>query len=454
MIRTQVRYLFVSSISVFALKIFTDSLRIATKNFETVNYVIKKIGSLNGIYTQSAVTWNPNLDKLINFAFLIILFFLIKNSNYKRNNDLPITFIYLTLALGAIIFSSNILTNEYRGWDIFLYCEISPIYDGANPYLIDINGLTSVYTPLVWDIIYSICNIEIVNKIVYSYFIWIYTGFGIYIFFLIRHQKVNFENFLINLGIVLTFLGTNYHGVKTGNIGYLLGMILAYSYLTNLDDSKNRIQTMILGVLLTIKPFYLFWFCLIYAFNKLFKVNTKVINNLNLILLTTFTVIFVNYVFYKKEFVYFVENLFQLNESINKPLNDKAGFLNLNFQDYVFRMFERYFGIEFNKILIMLITIIVIYYFRNYLISKGNITLLPVLVTPRFKSYDLTFLFVLFRKNNIYMEYILFCTMHSIIFIIFSFTGAGYLIEISYVLIFIFYLNVTSENSYKNFSSM
>lgn len=211
---------------------------------------------------------------------------------------------------------------------------------------------------------------------------------------------------------------------------------------------------MILGVLLTIKPFYLFWFCLIYAFNKLFKVNTKVINNLNLILLTTFTVIFVNYVFYKKEFVYFVENLFQLNESINKPLNDKAGFLNLNFQDYVFRMFERYFGIEFNKILIMLITIIVIYYFRNYLISKGNITLLPVLVTPRFKSYDLTFLFVLFRKNNIYMEYILFCTMHSIIFIIFSFTGAGYLIEISYVLIFIFYLNVTSENSYKNFSSM
>lgn len=454
MIRTQVRYLFVSSISVFALKIFTDSLRIATKNFEIVNYVIKKIGSLNGIYTQSAVTWNPYLDKLINFAFLIILFFLIKNSNYKRNNDLPITFIYLTLALGAIIFSSNILTNEYRGWDIFLYCEISPIYDGANPYLIDINGLTSVYTPLVWDIIYSICNIEIVNKIVYSYFIWIYTGFGVYIFFLIRDQKANFENFLINLGIVLTFLGTNYHGIKTGNIGYLLGMILAYSYLTNLDNSKNRIQTIILGVLLTIKPFYLFWFCLIYAFNKLFKVNTKVINNLNLILLTIFTVIFVNYVFYKKEFVYFVENLLQLNESINKPLNDKAGFLNLNFQDYVFRMFERYFGIEFNKILIMLITIIVIYYFRNYLISKGNITLLPVLITPRFKSYDLTFLFVLFRKNNIYIEYILFCTMHSIIFIIFSFTGAGYLIEISYVLIFIFYLNLTSENSYKNFSSM
>ena len=90
MIRTQIRYLFVASISVFALKIFTDALGLVTKNFEAVNSVINKIGNLNGIYTQSAAAWNPNLDKSINLAFLIILFILIKSSNYKRNSDLSL----------------------------------------------------------------------------------------------------------------------------------------------------------------------------------------------------------------------------------------------------------------------------------------------------------------------------------------------------------------------------
>ena len=50
--------------------------------------------------------------------------------------------------------------------------------------------------------------------------------------------------------------------------------------------------------------------------------------------------------FIKTEFVYFIENLLQINTSINKPLNDKKGFLNLNFQDYIYRIFERYFELK------------------------------------------------------------------------------------------------------------
>ena len=444
MFNTQLRYLFVTFISISTLKIFTDALKLATKYSEAVNSVINKIGYLNGIYTQSAATWNPNLDKFINFAFLIILFILIKSFNYKVNKSLSPMLIFLTFILGIVIFSSNILTNEYRGWDLFFYCEINPIYDGTNPYLKEKYGFTSVYSPLLWNILYTICNVELFNKIIYSYYIWIYTGFGVYIFFLIRNQKLNFQNIFINVGVVLTFLGTNYHGIKTGNIGYLLGLLLAYCYLTNIDNPSNKLQSVLIGILLTIKPFYLFWFGLLYAFNKLFKINVKIVNNLNLILWTIFTLIFLNFVLYKKEFVYFLENLFQINEAY-KPLNDKAGFLNLNFQDYIYRIFERYFGIEINKILIILITLMFLYYFKNYLISKSNSMLLPAFVTPRFKSYDITFLFVLFRKNNIYIEYILFCTIHSIIFIIFSFTGAGYLIEISYIFILILYLNLTKE---------
>ena len=443
--RTQVKYLVVTSISVVALKMFTEVLKLTAKNSDTVNSVINKIGNLNGIYTQSAANWNPSLDKLINFVILIILLFLIKNLIFIENKSLPLVLIFSTLLLGSVIFSSNILTNNYRGWDLFLYCEISPIYDGTNPYIKDKNGLTSVYSPLVWNFLYTICNIGLINKIIYSYYIWIYTGLGIYIFFLIRNQKVNFQNILINVGIVLTFLGTNYHGIKTGNVGYLLGLLLAYCYLQNINNSKNKLSSIVMGVLLMIKPFYLFWFVIVYTFSKLFNINFKIINNLNQILFTILTLILVNFVFYKKEFVYFLENLLQINESINKPLNDKSGFLNLNFQDYWYRTFEMYFGIEINKILIIVITLVILHNFKNFFISKDRMILLPVFVTPRFKSYDLTFLFILFRKKNIYIEYILFCTTHSIIFIIYSFTGAGYLIEIAYILIFILYLKITTN---------
>ena len=119
-----------------------------------------------------------------------------------------------------------------------------------------------------------------------------------------------------------------------------------------------------------IKPFYLFWFGILYISTKLLKVNIKIFYNLNYTLSSIFTFILLNVVFYKTEFVYFIENLLQINTSINKPLNDKAGFLNLNFQDYIYRIFERYFGIEINKIIIIFITLVILYYFRNFLEPK------------------------------------------------------------------------------------
>ena len=199
---------------------------------------------------------------------------------------------------------------------------------------------------------------------------------------------------------MLTFLGTNYHGIKTGNVGYILGFLIAYFFSINSDKSNSKLSSIIMGFLLMIKPFYLFWFGILYISTKLLKINIKIFYNLNYTLSSIFTFILLNVVFYKTEFVYFIENLLQINTSINKPLNDKAGFLNLNFQDYIYRIFERYFGIEINKIIIIFITLVILYYFRNFFGTKNNMTLLPVFITPRFKSYDLTFLIVLFKKKK------------------------------------------------------
>ena len=148
--KVKIPYIFVSLLSVIVLKIFTEVLKLIVNNNVFINSLVQKIGSLNGIYTQSATNWNPTLDKLINLFILVLLFF-IKNFKYKENKPLPPVLIILTFVLGSLIFSSNILINDYRGWDLFLYCEINPRYVDSNPYLKDINGLTSVYSPIVWD---------------------------------------------------------------------------------------------------------------------------------------------------------------------------------------------------------------------------------------------------------------------------------------------------------------
>ena len=113
---------------------------------------------------------------------------------------------------------------------------------------------------------------------------------------------------------------------KTGNVGYILGFLIAYFFSINSDKSKSKLSSIIMGFLLMIKPFYLFWFGILYISTKLLKVNIKIFYNLNYTLSSIFTFILLNVVFYKTEFVYFIENLLQINTSINKPLNDKADF--------------------------------------------------------------------------------------------------------------------------------
>ena len=68
-------YIFVSLLSVVVLKIFTEVLKLIVNNNVFINSLVQKIGSLNGIYTQSATNWNPTLDKLINLFILVLLFF-------------------------------------------------------------------------------------------------------------------------------------------------------------------------------------------------------------------------------------------------------------------------------------------------------------------------------------------------------------------------------------------
>ena len=81
---------------------------------------------------------------------------------------------------------------------------------------------------------------------------------------------------------------------------------------------------------------------------------------------------FLNYIFYEKEYNFYLENLFQQNQSINKPLNDKSGFLNLNFVDFISRFVERVFEQNIISLVIVSSIIILLFIAENTLIIFIN----------------------------------------------------------------------------------
>ena len=175
-------------------------------------------------------------------------------------------------------------------------------------------------------------------------------------------------------------------------------------------------------------------------FNKVLKNGVTLFNNLSILILTQIFGNLLSFFLYRVEYLYFIENIFQQNNSINKPLNDKAGFLNMIFQDYIYRVLQKTFQFEINKIVLLFISIILIYIFKQYFNKLNQMIVLPIFLTPRFKAYDSTFLYTVFNKKDIALEYYLFCTAHIGLLIIFSISGVGYLTELLYILIFILYV--------------
>ena len=182
-------YLIHTLLIIFVLKIFTEIIRLLSNNLRGLDYIVKKIGTLDGIFKQGAVEWYPQLDNFLNLIILILFFiFLINLEKFKKKSILNKKIIIITTILSSFIFSSNILMNDYRGWDLFLYCELNPAYVGENPYLNNINGLTAVYSPLIWNLIHSFCKVTFFNSFVFSYFIWIYTGISFFVSLELENQ--------------------------------------------------------------------------------------------------------------------------------------------------------------------------------------------------------------------------------------------------------------------------
>ena len=92
----------------------------------------------------------------------------------------------------------------------------------------------------------------------------------------IRNNKITLYENILNLSIVLTFFGTSFHGIKTGNLGFIIGILIAFSVTKIQKKKKILFYNFLLAILLFIKPFYLFWFALMYFLISSLKIKVLI----------------------------------------------------------------------------------------------------------------------------------------------------------------------------------
>lgn len=114
-----IRVLISVIVCILCLKIFLEIIKFLSNQFSGIKKAIETIGGLEGVYSQPAINWYPNIDLYINIIFIgLLILFLRKYSH--QNKNLSKNLVVTTLFIGSIIFVSNLITNEYRGIDLFL----------------------------------------------------------------------------------------------------------------------------------------------------------------------------------------------------------------------------------------------------------------------------------------------------------------------------------------------
>ena len=159
--------LLISFAYVVFIKLFSTFLK---GYFIDSNFLIN-IGTANGIFRKAASNFDVFLDYSILFLYGVLLYFLYKNEEVlkvtKTKNIIYIlTFIFVSLNITTLI-----VFQEYRGWDLSLYCVTdvsSSLQDSSiNIYDYEYQKIKPGLSPIVWLIYNKFCNLQLFG---FSYF--------------------------------------------------------------------------------------------------------------------------------------------------------------------------------------------------------------------------------------------------------------------------------------------
>tara|TARA_B100000287_G_scaffold333477_2_gene318645 strand:- start:802 stop:2088 length:1287 start_codon:yes stop_codon:yes gene_type:complete len=410
--------LLISFAYVVFIKLFSTFLK---GYFIDSNFLIN-IGTANGIFRKAASNFDVFLDYSILFLYGVLLYFLYKNEEVlkvtKTKNIIYIlTFIFVSLNITTLI-----VFQEYRGWDLSLYCVTdvsSSLQDSSiNIYDYEYQKIKPGLSPIVWLIYNKFCNLQLFGFSYFNNYFWLQMFVGT----ALVGKYLNFsyfESLILSTGLNLSLLDM----IRTGNYGYIMGIIMVIC-LKNLLERKNETFNIILLSIVTfLKIQYILIIALYFMFNKFsFK---KLINYFTKFLFVYLFFYVFQYFYYKKAFLDYVSLLF--GGYLTNELTWESGITNPVASQFISRVSTLELNLSFY---ILLVTVI----FGIVLLSKANSRLL--LTTSLFnrnKSYDSNYLLLTVEKKYVTEFIFAFCFIPNILFCFGSLFSLGPISELLYI---------------------
>ena len=410
--------LLMSFMYVVFIKLFSTFLK---GYFIDSNFLIN-IGTANGIFRKAASNFDVFLDYSILFLYGVLLYFLYKNEEVlkvtKTKNIIYIlTFIFVSLNITTLI-----VFQEYRGWDLSLYCVTdvsSSLQDSSiNIYDYEYQKIKPGLSPIVWLIYNKFCNLQLFGFSYFNNYFWLQMFVGT----ALVGKYLNFsyfESLILSTGLNLSLLDM----IRTGNYGYIMGIIMVIC-LKNLLERKNETFNIILLSIVTfLKIQYILIIALYFMFNKFsFK---KLINYFTKFLFVYLFFYVFQYFYYKKAFLDYVSLLF--GGYLTNELTWESGITNPVASQFISRVSTLELNLSFY---ILLVTVI----FGIILLSKANSRLL--LTTSLFnrnKSYDSNYLLLTVEKKYVTEFIFAFCFIPNILFCFGSLFSLGPISELLYI---------------------
>ena len=103
------------------------------KTYFPNNEILKNIGTANGIFKKAASDFDYSVDYLIVIVYVMLLIVLYKYEKLIQKKYVKNAIHISTIFLTFLTIATAIVFQEYRGWDLSLYCVTEISKDIYNP---------------------------------------------------------------------------------------------------------------------------------------------------------------------------------------------------------------------------------------------------------------------------------------------------------------------------------
>lgn len=403
-----IKSLVFSLLSILSLKLMTYIVSLLNFNF------LIKIGTGYEIFNNPAFEY-PLLKDIRNLIFYVLCLLILHKFGYLfLYSD---KFKYLTAILGITVAATTIVFQEYKGWDLNLYCQADPIgnvlNENFNIYETEYKGIKPGLSPFVWVSLNKICNFTFFGISYSSHFYWVFIFgalFSIKQWLVSKYIDAFCLAFCFNLSLI--------HSIRSANYGFLLACLLAI-FLIKENKINSYVNLFVIFFVCALKIHYLIIVVIYFLFlNQHFQFVIK---------LFTLNVIF--YLFqllvYQNSTINYFETLF--DDYLLNELEIKAGIFNPVTVQFIQRVFENNL---LNYSILFILTILLYKYSKSKetkLISLSNLF-------SRNKSYDMNYFLLIINEKNINLVIFILCFVPIVFYIFGSIFGLGRFSELFHII--------------------